>query len=350
MLTNGSRTEYKPSSFLSVAIPYPGRNDSGSVFTCSVDAQWAPGINIGEHIAAETAPGVSYLLSAKWKNNPPTDGAWKTVDLQLDWLNSLTPQVSACINSMSGCLDNNGSNTTTISTLGSVLQAFGVDNSTGGLPHTSDYALLTPTIETAIVLLVVDGMSRVGYAANGGEYFTEKASDAAGSDYSREFFEDILNGRAVFPPPGGKAGDDFSNNSTQMDWTVTVAGYSYLADNAGYKLALALLVIHAALAFCHTVFRFIVGRSSDTWAIRSEFLLLAQQSEPSPGLRDTSAGIDKGSTLEKPVRVRATSSSGVQSSPSGRHRGEQVQMVFEHSETHKELVQVDEEYGAEQVP
>ena len=157
---DGSKNEY-PSAFISIQVPVNGSNSSGNIFSCSVDARWALGTNVFgfslDAAIAEQCGSISNTRSSDdiefTVNNflPIDDGSWQTVHLGLDWLNTLTPQLD--------------SNHLCWTSLADMLRGAGVDNSTGLVSY---WGGIQDIIEGSIATLVADGMSRVGYSANGG--------------------------------------------------------------------------------------------------------------------------------------------------------------------------------------
>lgn len=152
-----------PSAFLNVLIPTNQSGDPGIAFTCSVDARWAMGTYSGgpvgdidaDYVQAatiqNTRPFGPDLQGYQYNFLPINDGSWRRVQIDLDWLNTLTPPL--------------GGNTSGWTTLAALLTDMGMDNSTGAI---IDWFDVSTVLETVVAALVADGMSRQGYAANGG--------------------------------------------------------------------------------------------------------------------------------------------------------------------------------------
>lgn len=216
-LSDNSNTTDVPSAFLSVQIPYSGSNNTGTAFTCSIDARWAMGTYTGGPVGDIDA---DYVQTATIQNTRPfpdikgyqynflpiDDGSWRRVQIDLDWLNTLTPPL--------------GNSTSGWTSLAALLTDIGMDKSTGTI---FDWVDVSSVLESIIATLVADGMSRQGYAANGGS--STHFSDAL---YQLPWYntpssqQSLLAGTYAFPPSAGTA--------TQLRWSVVVGGYAYRAD------------------------------------------------------------------------------------------------------------------------
>ena len=303
---------YTPSAFLSIWLPAPGNSSRGSAWTCTVDARWAPGLNIGNHLGDQTHIGSDFITVGSLTDTrapnvsdpngkgflPNDNGQWTTADLSMDWLNTLTPSLSYYSNATQAFVPSNDSGWTT---LASILQGAGIDNSTAAI---ADWGDIRSPVESMIASVVADGMSRVGYSPNGGSLDSIAAqSNQAGLNMApSSIFPTFLNGRASIPP----SWTNDTSGLTKLEWTATIAGYAYKADSLAYYLSLALLFGHATLAIAHTLYRVITARSSDAWASAAELLVLAQQSAPAEhALGSTCAGIQRGTTFQQGLRIRA---------------------------------------------
>ena len=315
-LSDNSYTTDLPSAFLSVQIPYSGSNYTGTTFTCSIDARWAVGIYSGGPVGDLDA---DYVQTATIQNTRPfpdltgyqynflpiDDGSWRRVQIDLDWLNTLTP-----------ALDNSTSGWTSLAAL---LTDMGMDNSTGMIVYWDD---LPPILETVIATLVADGMSRQGYAANGGSstHFSD-ALNLLPWDNSASSQQSLLAGTYAFPSPGGTA--------TPLHWSVVVGGYAYRADSLAYYLALTVLFLHAAFALSHVSYILWKRVCCDAWdSFVGLLVLVAKSGMPRASGADdmfenASAGIERYRTMSTQVRIRASPASGI-----GAASQEDVKIIF----------------------
>lgn len=128
-LSDDSHTTDMPSALLSVQIPHIYSNETGTIFTCSVDARWAVGIYSGgpvgdidadcvqKVIVKNTRPFAPDLGGYRYNFPPIDDGFWRRIHMDMDWLYALTPLL--------------GSNTSGWTSLAALLTEIGMDNSTG---------------------------------------------------------------------------------------------------------------------------------------------------------------------------------------------------------------------------
>lgn len=302
-LSDNSNTTDVPSAFLSVQIPDSESSNTGTTFTCSIDARWAKATYTGGPVGDIDA---DYVQSATIQNTRPIpdltgyqynflpidDGSWRRVQIDIDWLNILTPLL--------------GNSTSGWTSLAALLTDMGMDNSTGIIAHWND---VPSVLETIIATVVADGMSRQGYTANGGS--STQFSDALNLlpwDNSASSQQSLLAGTYAFPPPVGTA--------TQLHWSAVVGGYAYRADSLAYYLALTVLFLHAALALGHVAYILRTRVCCDAWDSFLELMVLTAKSSM-PGasgavdvFENASAGIERYRTMSTHVRVRALPTSG----------------------------------------
>ncbi|CAD6593282.1 MAG: hypothetical protein ASARMPREDX12_007012 [Alectoria sarmentosa] len=303
-LSDNSYTTDLPSAFLSVQIPYGPSNTTGTTFTCSVDARWAMGTHSGGPLAdldvdyvqtasiQNTRPIAPDLRGYQYNFLPVDDGSWRRVQIDIDWLNTLTPP-----------LDGSTSGWTSLAAL---LIDMGMDNSTGII---TDWFDLSSVLETVIATLVADGKSRQGYAANGGSLtHISDAMNLLPWDNSAPSQQSLLAGTYVFPPSVGTA--------TPLHWSVVIGDYAYRADSLAYYLALTVLFAHAALAPGHVIYVLRICVCCDAWdSLISLIVLAANSGMAGPSgvahvFENASAGIERYRTMDRQVRVRALLTSG----------------------------------------
>ena len=307
---NSSVIDYYPSAFLTIQIPRAGSTVEGTVFACSVDARWAQGNNVGTSVRSVTDNSLQHgevdsnAAVFAWTDMllPIDDGTWQTVDLDLSWLEVLTPPLVTSPNNtgLSSAVpfpENLGLPGWT--TLSALFQLAGYDGSAGNLEDASDLGKIT---EEIIALLVADGMSRVGFAQNSGTVdqigdFDQNYFDWI-SDWSSMVLALVSNGAAINPPTPEEP-------TFGLQWTVTITGYSYLADSLAYYLALTVLFVYMALALSHIVYTVRKRWYSDIWDTVPEMVALCQTSPPSGLLDNTSSGIRAHATNHLTLNLRA---------------------------------------------
>ena len=283
---NHTTIDYYPSAFMTIQIPYPGSTTQGTVFTCSVDARWAEGNNVGTNVDSTTDIFLQHgevdsnAAMFAWTDMiiPVDDGTWRTVDLDISWLQALTPALNRSANTES---------TDTLqlpgwTTLSYLFQQAGYDNSTGDVNHFSDLGQFT---EMILALLVADGMSRIGLTQNSG---TVNQIGAFGTNYIpwlpdwNSVVSALLSGGSAISPP-----DPMDGPTTSLDWTVFIDGYSYSADSNAYYLALTVVFLYMALALTHILYTLCKRWFSDCWDEMPEMLALSHNSAPSELLKNT---------------------------------------------------------------
>ena len=333
-LSDNSSTTDMPSAFLSVQIPYTKSNISGITFTCSVDARWAMAISSGGPVGdldadyvqtasiQNTRPFEPDLQGYQYNFLPINDGSWRQVKIDMNWLETLTPPLDSSIPGWTS--------------LAALLTDMGMNNSTGIIFQWDDAHTV---LETIVATLVADGMSRQGYAANGGS--STHFSDALALlpwDNSASSQQSLLAGTYAFPRPVGAV--------TPLRWSVVVSGYAYRADSLAYYLALTVLFLHATLALGHMAFVLWYRVCCDGWDSFVDLIVLAAKSgmpRASGALfTNASAGVERYRTMSTQVRLRVLSASG-----SGGAGQEDVKILFGDQTLvagYREL-KVDETYG-----
>ncbi|OKL63026.1 hypothetical protein UA08_01689 [Talaromyces atroroseus] len=293
-----------PSAFLDIQVPYEGQSSDGVFFACSIDARWVAGNVVGTNVGYLSGMPLQQAVipthSDLDNNNFPAinDGNWRTVRLEGSWLDSLTPVL--------------GSNNSGWNTLSSATHAAGIDNSTGLIVA---YVDAVGSLEGVISSLVVDGMSRVGYADNGGTYTLMSDIEYLiyiDPEHEKKTLNDLLSGSLELPRSDAQ--------STQLRWGVTITGLAYSGNSTSYYLSLALLYVHLLLAILHTVYSVLARRSSSAWESLTDLIVLCINSSPaSARLQNTSGGITEHALYKHPVWIRVIKSNTVispSSSPS----------------------------------
>lgn len=240
------------------------------------------------------------------------------VTMDSEWLTVLTPTIHPST-----------TNTTLpgYTTLSDVFYVMGLLNGYTTLPA------VVNQVESVIATFVADGMSRIGYSANGGNTTLSGWRNKVVSRYNTSFDPTSQWGKAVY---SGSATTPFvpgydASNSTYLRFNTYLQGYSYKADSLTYWLALALLYVHAIMVVSHTMYRVIRKReSSVAWESPTDLLTLAlvsQQPQEEDGLvlRNTCGGADSLDTLAIDIgaRVLEPGENGLQM---WQERQEQVQL------------------------
>lgn len=318
------------SALLVVQVPQGIDDIEKSTMTCTIDARWAPGHSVSdgvlrpvldkEHLREplEHQPGQTYDYASGFL--PKNDGTWKSISLDPEWLDTLTPVI-----------EKNGKNQTTLT---AIFTAIGLINGTHHIPQSSDGTdLVYDTAANVIATLVTDGISRIGMHSQDHNP-TILAGKIEPENYQAFFSGDPKRPSYVYPPPYNVA----SANQTQMTWYMTISGLSYKADDTANILALTLLLVYVFMALMHMGWVLITKSAFDAWKDVAELLLLAKKSPPLPAkFAGTCAGIKTKATWESLVKVR------VVEAPSPRE--EELHMLIDESENGYEKVTPGEKYG-----
>ena len=258
---DSSSIDFYPSAFLVIQVPYANSSVGGVALTCSVDARWVNGTNVATSVhdpdgdflqhaelGPQNFPTTTLRIFQRPDNLNPTDKrSWKQVELDLSWLDVLTPSIPIDQNSTKYELNQTISNASSgWTTLASTLQAAGFDNSTGLIFNYTDIVDFTNVV---VSMLVAEGISRVGFTNNGGIVTNE--SDAAHQirwlDNLNDVYTNLVSDGTAINPPQGYLPEEL----TELHWTITVVGYSYSANSTTYYLALTVLGVYLLLALGH---------------------------------------------------------------------------------------------------
>lgn len=255
---------------------------------CTVDSRWAQG-NINGRGLPVTDNMVQFgAIKHKRKpsagsgldNSPsaflPVQGPyWRTVSMEKEWLDTLTPIVD---HERPGW-----------STLAASFTYAGMDNHTGLVEGA--YDSLGSTIETEIATTVVDGMSRTGLSPYSTKFRT--VSDRVWMLNLPVYAEDknqklvnLLRGRDMPLDRPQNA------NVTTLHWDVSITGYAYQGRSTPAYLALAVLFTYTLMALTHTFLLIFERKSSACWDSLEELVVLCKNSMPEPngGLKNTCGG------------------------------------------------------------
>ena len=309
--TNGTTTNTWPSAFLTIQIPFANDSTSGTVLTCSIDARWAQDHNIARNIGSyqdaflqHGRPNSNAVKLIQTLVMPVADGTWHQVELDLSWLNVLTPPLSRA-----------GSKLNRWNTLSALFHNAGFDNSTA-LVH--DFHDIREAAEEAVSLLVAEGMSRVGLAQNSGTSIVGQigTNSTVGihipwiSSASAAVFDTLTSDRgSAIRPPDVPPGQLIESMSTQLHWSVTIGGYSYVADQDGYVLAVVVVLAYALVVAIHIACVLCRGWVfSEAWSRLEDVVALAYNSLPPLPPHGDILGDGDGSGRSKyalPVKIRA---------------------------------------------
>lgn len=96
------------------------------------------------------------------------------------------------------------------------------------------------------------------------------------------------------------------NGYTEMKIGIQRYGYSWNYTGRPVKLATVVLTLHGLLCLGHMLVILAGGRTFPAWGSLDEILVLAWNSKPAEGLRNTSAGVARILTCRNVVRIQET--------------------------------------------
>lgn len=267
---------------------------------CSIDSRWARGTNVGSALPVTDNMVIFGSLTSTGAQagdvgfSPISGPEWRFAQLDKAWLEALLPLLGGA----------NSTREMGWTTAASMFTYAGFDNSTGLV---TEWATLCHTLESTIATLIVDGMSRIGLADNGGnlghvmdryewlDWLPSKSSDPG------SYFDRLLDGKTIVLPPKTKNGATL----TCMHWDVAVSGLAYRASSTAIYLAIAVMLACTAIGACHSAHMLISRRSSEAWDSIEEIIVLSQLSRPSGSVRlaNTSGGIHASAAYKSKVQI-----------------------------------------------
>ena len=266
-------------STMGALVTLPAAFQDAMLFTtCNIDSRFAESLvwRFSERTVYGSPGDLDYFTLGRTK----LDWEWSAVQTSMDWARSLNFVIE-------------GTNQT----------AFGAYAETAGVNSTVDETHI-PVIEAILAMMFTDGLSRIGSTASlqGERKGTDNASDSQYGPWVDEYMR-FGNAYDVDIPNGA----DWLTSRLE----VKVNGYAYGTEGWLVILAIAILLLHVALAIAHTLYSVISGISSAAWDTETEMVALAANSIPPPALVNTCGGIQCVSTLKTAVRVvtRATKGS-----------------------------------------
>ncbi|KAK4215713.1 hypothetical protein QBC37DRAFT_281040 [Rhypophila decipiens] len=274
--------------------PWASDNSSRVVIGCTVDARWVKGtVENGRGNPGSFAEASDWGQAADLTTpfRPLANSSWEMITLQEDWLELLTPNLSAQAQTTFDALL---ATSAMVDGFRDISQAHEWNSPTPGRANRTIY------LEWLTTLLVADGLSRYG---------SHRALNISGPpttwdllDYVKtegDFSGEILRGeRALIPPPG---------TYTTYKTKIIIQGLSYLARANTDYMSMAVLFVYILLAFRHILYLLWFRQSSTAWDSITELVALTLNSRPPlADLANTSAGIYCLNTFGKHFVIRST--------------------------------------------
>jgi hypothetical protein len=245
----------------------PLSNDS--VLACTIDARWAP-------VQLYLQP---YVDGTVRPDNAYADGTTPLAQIEIDpsWAESLNLPVP-------------GSQLTTMETIIQDLVYKDLESTASSDPVTflSDLAV-------SLGSTITDGLARIGWQ----EHFAFTQTETN----SLQLITVSENGTVL-------SNNTYSDAQTadwmHLEWKVEHYGYGFSAATITAKVAMVVLLLHAALAIGHTVVVCLPRKvwCCDSWGTIGSLVVLAMNSRPDERLLNMSAGIRFKQSWQEIVKIR----------------------------------------------
>jgi hypothetical protein len=249
-----------------VLLPVETTSLGFTYLTCNVDARWlnATIINCFNEIYCGNLNTSAYL-------DPP-------IKVSSDWAASLNPNITTNFNSSASAFAN-------------LAAQAGVSSS-----NDSTHRLV---VESLLANLFTDGLARTASAATlQGTLVGAGSPSGAGYPHDGPWVDEWLRSGNAWV-----VNDPESVNWPPLRIVTHSTGHAYSLAGTSTRLALAVLLLHAALAVAHIGYLLGTGRFSASWDRIVELIALAMNSKRTVCLNNTCAGIDRMATLGLKVRA-----------------------------------------------
>ena len=277
-----SQYDLRPSIAAAIFIPSCDGSIPVSLAACSVDARWLPTdmwINPtqSESVFDSYPSPLDFVNSLAGEDLEP-----RPIDIGIDWANSLNLNLSESSTLMESLLQ-----------LGSVNAC-----ESNNTPSPTYY------FEENLALALADGLARVGCGSNLSLVGLHGGTGGLYGPAGEVYDSDLAPALAAV------------SNWTRVDMAFSRYGYGYGMNTITKKFAAAVLLLQAVIALATVVALALSKRISSSWSSVGELLALAINSNPTPRLQNTGAGVSRLDTWKEQVMVRVAD-------------GRQLQLIFE---------------------
>jgi hypothetical protein len=219
----------------------------------------------------------------------PTEGAWRRLNVTKSWFSALNFPVQEGLGTQS---------VNNITSIESLIMALGTRFDVNDSHLTR--------VEYAMATYFADALARAGTWRNiditKPIHYTQV--NILNYRHAENWKARIIRGKEAYLRP-----DVAEKDTTAFVMKQTITGYAYLVQSITDYLALAVLLIHLAIALGHTVLMLVTRTSSGCWDTVPELLAVAQQSEPSKvALQNTATGVYRMRTFGQRARMRVATS------------------------------------------
>lgn len=288
---------------------------SHAVSGCVVDARWAKGaVSVGLAQAVQTeiysvtnsiknslVSSESYRAFDMFKSDSGPRSSLRQIHVTDEWFDSINLPLSddTIIPQPLKTGQSPNANASTI-------PATGLTTVSALLALTASNEASIPAIEHTLASIFADALSRAGaWRMLDITLPVVDKKPHLTSHHSRvpDFRYQLLNGGEAYSNPSLSSPTSF----TPFDISQEITGYAFKTSSITDVLALAVILLHLAIALAHTILLLLRRRSSASWDSIPELLALAQQSQTSVlALQNTAAGIQCPSTYQQRARIRVS--------------------------------------------
>jgi hypothetical protein len=264
-----------------IILPTPPNATREAYLTCNIDSRWAEGTifpcGSGMYCGSPTPAGSDTYNEYQFEHSL-LNWEWQPVKADIDWVAAVNPPVTY-----------RGNNVTAFA---AIAYAAGIATNVEN----------RNVIEGILAMMFTDALSRTKSEAT-----LQGTLKGAGNDYGQRF------------PADGQWVDEWMSygnafevdEGASRDWVplrmkTQVNGYAYSFKGITIKLSITILMLHAVLALCHTVYEVGSGLSSSSWDSIVELVALAMNSTQTTTLMNTCAGITRIATMKLMVRIVTT--------------------------------------------
>jgi hypothetical protein len=297
-----SQYDIRPSIAAAIFIPSCNSSVPVSIAACSVDARWLP-IDIwvdpsqSESIFDSYPNPLDLISSLAGEELEP-----RPLEIGIDWAMSLNVKVSESSSLMESLLHE-----------GSVASAC------------EPNATVIPTqyYQDNLALALADGLARVGCGSNYSILWYDPSDGSFLMGPDTEFFGMGEDSAWVIAAV---------SNWTRLDIALSRYGYGYGMSTVTKKFAAAVLLGQAVIAIAIVAALALSKGISSSWSSSGELLALAINSNPTPRLQNTGAGVSPLDTWKEKVTVRVAD-------------GKKLEMIFEGDKRLNSEPKVSEKYA-----
>jgi hypothetical protein len=286
------RLSQLPSNLTNSTVTYSSTTvqlSNETIFACTIDARWAP-------VKLYFQPFVDGTVHPD--NVYPDIRTPNISQVQIDptWAESLNLPIP-------------GTDLTAMETLIQSIVAKDLED-----PHNHDSALFLPELAVSLGLTITDGLARIGWQ----ERFAFTSKQGTDTFMLTTISDEgkFLNAVPYSP--------DQTRNWLHLEWTEEHYGYGYSATTITAKVAIAVLLLHSALAIGHTIVVCFPKKvwTCDSWGTIGGLVVLAMNSRPDERLMNMSAGIKLKRSWQEIVKIREVGEENLELLVAGESDGE----------------------------